>query len=41
VPVRVLPYASIKDAHLRDLADQLREKMVEMGVVVFGMFLLL
>lgn len=39
VPVRVLPYASIKDEQLRELSDHLRMTMVGMGLVV-GMFFL-
>lgn len=36
VPVRFLPYHSVTDCRLRELRDELRSTMVNLGMVVVG-----
>lgn len=36
VPVRFLPYHSVTDCRLRELCDELRSTMVNLGMVVVG-----
>jgi hypothetical protein len=38
IPVRVLKYTSLTDKNARDLKDELKSAMEEMGMVTVGMF---
>ena len=38
IPVRVLKYTSLTDKNARDLKDELKSTMEDMGMVTVGMF---
>ena len=40
LPVQFIPYKSLRDQHIRDLVQKLKETMVQLGLVVAGQFVI-